>query len=462
MISLRLLVTGSRPLQSEFPDLPLSIYYRVEYLTFYAAVLIFATFTQRLFPRQFPAVVLRGMAWIAIPMCAAVLVLPIAWYTKTLTVRGRSRISCAGGPLRFYFRPGGGLSRRIATAFNTSEELSATLEHKVVQRTIDLQEAQRAAEESRAEILRLNEFSKKLNAATDLDTVVTDISRFAVESLQMRGAFLTLVDREKEELFSAGGYLQGATPEQTHYLRTARLPLSPDSGFLYLTYTRKKTAYLRGIRAMPTKTDREIRDLFGIPSFVHIPLIVRGEVHGIMGFSPGDRQLTRQDLARLEAYVDQIAGAVYTAGLLKSVQNEQAIAVNVRRETESLNQLLKHIAPLDDIQAIMKAVMEFVRRIHGLQFYSLYTVDAARRQIDFASGNFPDGLSEIDRARIADTPIPIDHPTGAFSRAYARRKLTYFPRLHRNLAATKNGSTVKASARPFHDDRHSSQVRAGW
>lgn len=59
MIVPRLVVTGTRNFPSTFSDAPFLLYYKPEYLSFYAAVPIFAVFTARLLPRQVRPEVLR-------------------------------------------------------------------------------------------------------------------------------------------------------------------------------------------------------------------------------------------------------------------------------------------------------------------------------------------------------------------------------------------------------------------
>lgn len=475
----RLLVTGTRSFQSTFPDAPFLLYYKLEYLSFYAAVPIFTIFIARLLPRQVQPAVLRVIVWFAAPLCAAVIVSPAHWFTRTLQLyqifsvatgcymmyvfiravidrEMGARVLLSGfvvlfaaaindmagsyipgmtylipaGLFVFVFSQAWALSRRIARAFNSTEEFSAKLEDKVQRRTAALQEARTLAEKTREEIERLNEFSRRINEHGDLDRIVTDISRFAVESLQMRGVILVRVDEERGEFQAAGGYFTDATPEQAEFLRSARAPLQRESGFLYLVYAYGKTAYWRGIkRKLKNKFDIEMQNMLGITAFVGIPLLVRGKVRGVMGYSPGERPLSKNDLARLEAYVDQIAGAVYTAGLLKKVDAERAMAEQLRRESEQLNQLMKRVARLDDIEAIMNIVQEFLKEVCNLHYYSLYSVDAERMQIHFVSAIPPDWISPEVISRVKNTPIRLDHPTGAFARAFRRRKLTNYTRL---------------------------------
>lgn len=74
MIVLRLLVTGERMLVQEFPDLPFWLYNRLEYLSFYAAVPLFALFQQTVFPDEFDDQLQRVVQIIAGGFCLVVIV----------------------------------------------------------------------------------------------------------------------------------------------------------------------------------------------------------------------------------------------------------------------------------------------------------------------------------------------------------------------------------------------------
>lgn len=77
---LRLLVTGERLLVQEFPGLPFAVYNRLEYLSFYAAVPLFALFQYSLFTREFSRGLLKAILAIAALFSGIVLVTSARFY----------------------------------------------------------------------------------------------------------------------------------------------------------------------------------------------------------------------------------------------------------------------------------------------------------------------------------------------------------------------------------------------
>jgi len=207
IITLRLFLTGERLLIETFPWVPWSLFFRLEYLSFYAAFPSVVLFLHALFPAEFSRIILRAVLVCAAPAIAAVIVLPPFYFTYTLPpfqllslftgayalvalVRAAlhrqqgARLILAGwiifalaitndilynefligpgylvptGLFFFTFAQAAALSRRIATAFHSSEELSANLERKVEERTSELAKERDRTEKARvaADALRL-------------------------------------------------------------------------------------------------------------------------------------------------------------------------------------------------------------------------------------------------------------------------------------------------------------------
>ncbi|MEQ9364033.1 MAG: 7TM diverse intracellular signaling domain-containing protein, partial [Leptospirales bacterium] len=334
-ISTRLLTTGERLLQSALPDLPWVLFYKIEFLGFYGGVTAFALFLQRLFPRAYAEKALRLKLALSLPMCAAVVFLPARLFVMTLApmqlltlaacswalyvlvravIQGETgaRVILGGfviifaaivndilhanyllgygylSPIGFFFfifAQAAAYSRRIATAFNTSEELSANLEDKVQRRTRDLQEARTVAESSRIEIEQLNEFSKRINATRDLDEIIDGIFQHIDRSFGCDGIILMLPDRRTNELYAARQLATTASRKVLNYFESARVPLLEGGGMIAKTWRRGRPFYMsdtqdRDIfrRDYPgIDKDREFIRGLELKSFLLVPMIVRDE-----------------------------------------------------------------------------------------------------------------------------------------------------------------------------------------
>ncbi len=200
-ITMRVLLSAERFLGETFPFLPWIVFIKAEYLAFYSGLPFMALFVRKLFPDQFKKYGLITVLALSLPMCLSVLVLPPTLFSHTLpyyqglivisgvysiiiliqaSYKGEkgAKIMLLGLLIFFasvindfifyqyhigpgYLTPAGlflltfsqaaMLGRRIASAFNTSEELSINLEKKVIERTKEL-----AAERDQTDTLLLN------------------------------------------------------------------------------------------------------------------------------------------------------------------------------------------------------------------------------------------------------------------------------------------------------------------
>ncbi|MEI1278720.1 adenylate/guanylate cyclase domain-containing protein [Leptospira venezuelensis] len=200
-ITSRVFFSGDRFIGEVLRDAPWNIMVRIEYLSFYLGVPFMAMFMRTLYPAQFRKTSMIVIFTLSIPPCLSIIVLPPALFSYTLPyyqalivfsgIYGMIMLTIAifkglqGAKLmllglgiffaavlndfifyQFHIGPGyltpaglflltfadaATLGRRIATAFNTSEELSVNLEKKVVERTKEL-----AEERDRTDLLLLN------------------------------------------------------------------------------------------------------------------------------------------------------------------------------------------------------------------------------------------------------------------------------------------------------------------
>lgn len=208
VITLRVLTSGERLLGESFRWVPWIFYVKLEYLSFYSGVPAMALFMHSLFPARFSRRVLIALLVISLPFLAAVIALPPGLFSYTLPImqavivggsflaivllslaafdrQQGARLILAGLGVfvatvindliyyAYYIGPGyltplglflftlahaATLARRVATAFNTSEDLTADLEAKVVERTrqVAAERDRTEAERARSDALLLN------------------------------------------------------------------------------------------------------------------------------------------------------------------------------------------------------------------------------------------------------------------------------------------------------------------
>lgn len=430
LFAIRIFVTGERFIFYIFPDLPWWFTLRLEYLSLYLPIPLFLFFVSSLYPRESQQTINRIIIVLAVFFALSVLVLPSLYFSETIpyfftyTVLGclyiiyilivavirkreESGLFLAGfilmfiaaindimhnllivntaliaplGLLAFIFMQAVILSRRSSRAFTLSETLTEQLEFKVRERTRELQN-------SRDEIEKLNEFSRKVNEVTNLDEVLDLIYDYIARNFHIEGFVLLLRGKEKEEYYS---YKIMTPMESGDGMRESDLqiqvPLQSSKGLLFRTEKRKRPVYLRKIdrgRLAPGR-EKELIDQLDLNSLLLVPLIAGNETIAMVIFSNIDRpmQLSRREITKISRFCEQIAGAVQNSHLLQQTR-------------ESRDQLAR-------TQRLLKKDLNIARRIQekllpltppcfpGVQLYSEYIALAE------VGGDFIDYLVDRD------------------------------------------------------------------
>ncbi|MEQ8350944.1 MAG: adenylate/guanylate cyclase domain-containing protein [Leptospiraceae bacterium] len=218
-----------------------------------------------------------------------------------------------------------GISLVNARAFDDLRKARDFLEIRVEERTRDL-------EESRQEIQKLNEFTLKINALSELDEIVREVFGFIDENFDIDGTMLILANFDNGEFVVShlSQSLQQVMGEHLEELKSLRTPLSPDAGTLWKVYAEKRRLYLSRIPEVDihSRVDRLFYDALDLKAFLMVPLIIRGETIGIACFTSVRKrmQLSREELDSIGRFCNQIAGAVYNSSLYEQVKQERARA----------------------------------------------------------------------------------------------------------------------------------------
>ncbi|MCP5480405.1 MAG: hypothetical protein H7A21_03145 [Spirochaetales bacterium] len=410
-IALRILTTGTRLLGEALPDLQWSIMLRVEYISLYVLVPLLAGFLRDLFPDQFSRIVARTIVASVSILVVSVLVLPTTMFTRTLPAfqllavmsalyglavlaqsawlgSGSTWFMLVGwivllgsmindmlyvqvrigtgfiGPLGlfvFALTHSAALSRRIARAFNRSEELSETLESRVVERTNQLsvahdeaQAARLSAERARQEAEVLAQLARRANEARDPDGLVEQVGRILQSRYGAENIGLYVVSRESQRLLLRTGLLgeEMATPGRFSSIATD-IPLVPASGSLYRTYRRARSLFARiderWMRKFPV--DAALVREWKFEWFVHLPLLVEDEVIGILTVVGRGAQnpFSREGKDFVERMAQQVSGAVRTMELLQETQAARGEAEEARAAAD---RILQNVLPVQIAEAL--------------------------------------------------------------------------------------------------------------
>ena len=147
-----------------------------------------------------------------------------------------------------------------------------------------------------------------------------------ISQFNLRGCYLYLRDEKTDELYHYKSSLPDSVdPEKVAMVRDRRIPLK--SGSIVAAVCRRKRAlFLPRIRKRGgTADDHAGIEILGVSSMYMVPLIVQDRVRGLIAFSNFDSPmfLRPRDLASIERFCLQIAGAVFTASLLGQVDEQR-------------------------------------------------------------------------------------------------------------------------------------------
>ncbi|MEM7183458.1 MAG: adenylate/guanylate cyclase domain-containing protein, partial [Spirochaetota bacterium] len=201
------------------------------------------------------------------------------------------------------------------------------------------------AEIAKQEIEFLNDFSKVINSAKALEEVFEQAVQRLNDKLHTDMYMLQLIDKEKKEIFTR---CLAANVDSNIYKKYSQLQIPlEEAGTIYRTYQRKRTLYLRDNRKqyneLPRSDQNFLKDL-NIVSTFQIPLIVNGEVIGIMHINKkgGMHLLSRQEIRFAESLCEQLAIAV----------NHSFLYETSNAERKKSDKLLRNILPEDIAQEL--------------------------------------------------------------------------------------------------------------
>ncbi|HMV76376.1 MAG TPA: adenylate/guanylate cyclase domain-containing protein [Leptospiraceae bacterium] len=204
------------------------------------------------------------------------------------------------------------------------------------------------AEEAQKQVEFLNEFSKVINSAKDLDTVFQQAVKELTEKLGTDIYILQLVDKKKNELFTRC-YSASNSGNFNEIYYQWEIPLVPESGSVYKTYSSKKTFYFKNNSRVSDERlsvfDRKWKNDLKLNATFQIPLLVQNEVIGIMHINRygGLQELQKEEIRFTESLCEQLAIAVNSSFLYELTEKER----------EKSEKLLLNILP-EDVAAELK------------------------------------------------------------------------------------------------------------
>ncbi|EQA38010.1 adenylate/guanylate cyclase catalytic domain protein [Leptospira inadai serovar Lyme str. 10] len=238
----------------------------------------------------------------------------------------------------------------------------------------ETQEAHRAAEKARQETESLNGFTRRINASNELNLVIDEIFSFIQKNFGINSCILSLLAEKRKTLRFQRAWIDPEewTESQREYFENLEIPLDETGGTLWRTFCKKQPFYLpRTNFKIPHPLDKQIIDTLELASLLIVPLVVQNRTIGIIWCTSGHSRmnLSRSDIDRVQAFCDQIAGAIRNTYLFD--QTESA-----RKDIEALNEFAIRINETGNLDTVLDLVFKHTEENFGIRDGVLWVVDS--------------------------------------------------------------------------------------
>ena len=311
------------------------------------------------------------------------------------------------------------------------------------------EEAHLRTEASRRELEKLNEFSKRMNATTDLTQIVDSVFRYLTDTYGFDGHILMTPEASSSgtRLRVWRQYDTGRPPAVHEYSMGLNILLDGTGGIIERAFARGKPLFIADVEAdifrrpyPGMEQDRERIERLMLRGFLLLPLVVQGEpVALILCGSSNALELDRAQRASIARFAEQIAGAFHTAELLTKVQEERDRAELLRREAErareetaAFSAFARRINEQTDanLEDLLGQVFAFIAGNFGIANGVLSLVDKDRGVLCFANEWHAPGRLNADQAAfIKELQVPLGPAGGALARTCRRKRPLYLPRV---------------------------------
>ncbi|TGL19918.1 GAF domain-containing protein [Leptospira yanagawae] len=211
-------------------------------------------------------------------------------------------------------------------------------------------------EKQKKDILALNDLIKNLNEKMDIHLIMKKVHRYVKENFNIMYYSLLVADSEKKFLrFVDMEVPENVTEFQKKRIYDMKIPIKGSKGAHELSLRRKKPIYIPdrigSFERWLSDDDKWVQEVCSIRSFIFIPMILNGEVVGILDLSNSESKLdlTDEDISNLSILAEQLAGIIYGSTLFKELEISRNIAEEERNKNEKL---LLNILPVDIAQEL--------------------------------------------------------------------------------------------------------------
>ncbi len=294
------------------------------------------------------------------------------------------------------------------------------------------------SERARFETEQYQQFARKLHSTAHVFELIDEIFDYVEANFGLEASVLYLADFKTGFLEHYRSRYPDFVPrEQVERMRQFRIPLSPEGGMHWAVCRRKRPVYFPHFRESDSFFDRIGQETLNLKSLLMVPLVISGEVIGLINFTNFQRplKLSRDNIRSVSAFCDQIAGAVKSSLLLAESNEARRKAETARREVERqrrelerLNEFSRKANALTSIDELLEEVFGYFFGAYGISGIWLQFLDEGANELYTYRSTRPQEITEEQLRYIRELRVPLGPDGGIAARVYERQRPVYLPK----------------------------------
>lgn len=280
-----------------------------------------------------------------------------------------------------------------------------------------------------AELNKINELSKEINANTDIDYILFIAFRYIEANYSINSYWLQIVDTEKKDAYTYSylfpKLLEKDEDSMIYYYRS-KIPKHDITSKFYDRRKPNRPFYYRDVQEYPpTNIEKRILDMFRIKSIIQFPLLVQGEYVALLNFMSVEKymNLNRNEIISLVRIAEQLAVAIKNSILLGELRIEKEKSERARKEIESISHISKLINSNSNLDMMLQMVYKHISTKYKIECYSLFFINSAKTELKLYKTNI--FAQNKDLNIYNDKKISLHK--GIHKYAFKKQKIIYVP-----------------------------------
>lgn len=300
----------------------------------------------------------------------------------------------------------------------------------------EVQEQQNQIQLANAEITHINEVIQKVNTTLDLDEILKAVKEALQSVFQFDQLGIGLVDVEdgciRFERYIAEFYSEEIGPA----LKNLRISLKEPS-FIADVVRMNKYQYFPVIKEevleLMFPPDQKLHSIFQSQAALFCPLTVQQQCVGLIAFgnSRTAYDLGKEQIAKIERYVTQIAIAINNARLSANLRKSLDNTLMKEKEIEHLNEVIHKVNSTLNLEEVLDVFIKTLQSVFSFDLVSIQLVNQEQQTLNLHSayGQFlvPEHLRAWKRLKIS-----LKDPNSMVVKVIKTQIPLYLPRFARN------------------------------